>query len=214
MAKEKKKPVKKKPAEQPPVKPAKKAASKKTAPQAETPIIHPSGAEEGVGGLEGKTDSDIESEYVDLLCAAISTSEKGMNRICKAIQKENPDFPSVWSFLRMFRDNAGYAQQYARAKEEQADVLADQIIDISDDDSCDVAFKDDGTPYVNQENIQRAKLRVDSRKWIAARLKPKKYGDKVTNEMTGPNGGPIPVANLTADDLTDDQLAAIIAGNS
>lgn len=44
---------------------------------------------------------------------------------------------------------------------------------------------------LNGEHVQRSRLRVDTRKWFAARLHPKKYGDKVTQEISGPGGGPV-----------------------
>jgi hypothetical protein len=58
-----------------------------------------------------------------------------------------------------------FREQYARAREEQAECLADEIVGIADGDN------EDADP-------QRDKLRVDARKWVAAKLKPKKYGDK------------------------------------
>ena len=68
-----------------------------------------------------------------------------------------------------------FAEQYARAREVQAETLADEIVSIADED---------GDP-------QRQRLRVDARKWVASKLKPKRYGDKVTNEHTGADGGPV-----------------------
>jgi hypothetical protein len=47
------------------------------------------------------------------------------------------------------------------------------------------------------EWIARSRLRVDARKWVAAKLKPKKYADKITNEHTGANGGPIQTQQIT-----------------
>lgn len=64
-----------------------------------------------------------------------------------------------------------FAEAYARAREDQADTLADEIIDIADTSA--------------QGDEQRAKLRVDARKWIAAKLKPKKYGEKIQTEHSG-----------------------------
>lgn len=95
-------------------------------------------------------------------------------------------------------ENEAFAEQYARAREAQADYYADEIVDISDDSANDYGFKEgedkDGQgakPVFLAENVQRAKLRVDSRKWVAAKLRPKKYGDFMRNELTGKDGGPV-----------------------
>ena len=65
-------------------------------------------------------------------------------------------------------------QRYARAREAQADKLAKEILELSD------KIEDD-----NPIKVQRARLQVDSRKWLAARLAPKKYGDQVQHEHKG-----------------------------
>ena len=70
-----------------------------------------------------------------------------------------------------------FHEQYARAKRIQAEFMADEIIEISDDNSEDEIFTDEGKRMLNKEFVLRSRLRVDSRKWIAAKLLPKKYGD-------------------------------------
>ena len=77
------------------------------------------------------------------------------------------------------------SERYARAREQQAEILADQIISIADDDSEDIIFVEGNDasgmtaiPKANREFIQRSNLRVEARKWVAAKLLPKKYGDK------------------------------------
>lgn len=94
-----------------------------------------------------------------------------------------------------------FADNYARAVEARAEKLAEEIISIADDDSGDYGFKEgtdkDGEgakPCILQDNIQRAKLRVDARKWVASKLFPRKYGDKVQQEVTGAQGGPVEFA--------------------
>jgi hypothetical protein len=79
-------------------------------------------------------------------------------------------------------NNKDFREQYARARDAQADTLADEIIDIADDGSNDWMERElesgKTIEVVNAEHISRSKLRVDARKWVAAKLKPKKYGDK------------------------------------
>ena len=70
-------------------------------------------------------------------------------------------------------------------REEQADKLFREIIEIADDKSGDCITTSDGKPIVDHENIQRSRLRVDARKWAAARLAPRKYGDRVEHDHKG-----------------------------
>ena len=72
-----------------------------------------------------------------------------------------------------------------RAREEQADKLFREIIEIADDASGDYVTTSDGKRIVDHENIQRSRLRVDARKWAAARLAPRKYGDRVEHDVKG-----------------------------
>src|SRR3954451_6383604 len=64
------------------------------------------------------------------------------------------------------------------AREAQADRFANEIIEIADDTSGDWVERD-GVVVADHEHIQRSKLRVDTRKWLMARMVPKKYGDKI-----------------------------------
>ena len=102
--------------------------------------------------------------------------------------------PCVATIFNWMRVHQEFLEQYARAKEAQADALAEELLDIADDGSNDwmeVHDRDNTGWKANGEAIQRSRLRVDTRKWIASKLKPKKYGDKLTQEHSGPDGGPI-----------------------
>jgi hypothetical protein len=62
--------------------------------------------------------------------------------------------------------------------------MAAQTADISDDTSKDNSF-------AGSVAVARARLRIDARKWLASKLAPKKYGDKLAAEVSGPDGGPV-----------------------
>jgi hypothetical protein len=66
----------------------------------------------------------------------------------------------------------------------QMELMATEILDIADDGSNDTYETDDGEK-VNQDHINRSRLRVDTRKWLMSKLAPKKYGEKVQQEVTG-----------------------------
>jgi hypothetical protein len=91
-------------------------------------------------------------------------------------------------------DRNGFAAQYTRAREAQMDALAEDLLEIADNEKADV---------------QRSRLRVDTRKWLMSKIAPKRFGDKKTLEHSGPNGSPIQTVDLT--NVTEDQLAALEA---
>lgn len=73
-----------------------------------------------------------------------------------------------------------------------AEVLADEIIDISDDDSEDYIYIEENSAdgksakrVMNHEFVQRSRLKVDARKWYASKAAPRKYGDKTQLEHSG-----------------------------
>ena len=83
-----------------------------------------------------------------------------------------------------------FSPQYTLARQTQAIAIAEEILSIADDTSNDFVETQDGR-VLNSENIARSRLRVDTRKWILAKMLPKIYGDKVQTELTGQDGGPI-----------------------
>ena len=117
------------------------------------------------------------SEYTEAMglaiCERIADGES-LRSIC--LLDEMPAKSTVFKWLTQQTE---FADQYTRAREAQADVLADEIIDIADDGSRDYVKQEDGREVVDYDHISRARLRVDARKWIAAKLKPKKYGEKI-----------------------------------
>ncbi len=82
-----------------------------------------------------------------------------------------------------------YRDQYAHAREMQADALFDEALEIADDAAGDWTVDKDGKKTLDHEHVQRSRLRVDTRKWAAGKLAPKRYGDKL--QHTGEGGGPI-----------------------
>lgn len=113
-------------------------------------------------------------EMGDKICALIS---EGYSLRAIAKQQGMPSPALVCKWLAE-DENAKFREQYARAREAQADYLFDEILDIADSQEGDVYTKD-GVEFVNHDAIARARLRVDARKWMAGKLRPKVYGEKV-----------------------------------
>jgi len=73
--------------------------------------------------------------------------------------------------------DAELVERYTHARAIQADRLADEILEIADDSTNDYMVRN-GKIEINSENVNRSRLRIDARKWLAGKLKPKVYGDK------------------------------------
>lgn len=134
--------------------------------------------------------SSFTPELADRICAELSEG-RSLRTVCKA-----EDMPAVSTVFNWLRTKPEFLEQYTRAKEEAADALADEIQDIADDGTNDWMERLDkdsqGAGYVlNGEHVQRSRLRVEARKWIASKLKPKKYGDKL--ELAGDPKAPLTV---------------------
>lgn len=122
----------------------------------------------------------------DLICEQLATSNLSLRKIC-----QDPTIPHISSVLRWLAADEEFRKQYALAREAQADFLAEEIIEIADDSSRDtIKVKNkagDEIEIEDKEWTSRAKLRVDARKWVASKLKPKKYGDRLEldNKISG-----------------------------
>lgn len=104
---------------------------------------------------------------------------------------ELPGMPSTATAIVWLADDAKaeFQAQYACAREARADYLAEELLEIADDSSGDTITDKDGNTRADSEFVARSRLRVDSRKWLASKMAPKKYGDKI--EHTGADGGAI-----------------------
>lgn len=121
----------------------------------------------------------------DRICKAIAESSYGLRKI----MQKNSEFPDVATILRWLAedDKKYFREQYARAREAQATMMAEEIIEISDDGTNDYMTIEKGDKSYNVEDREvtnRSKLRVDARKWLASKLLPKKYGEKLDIDHT------------------------------
>lgn len=121
-------------------------------------------------------------EVADEICERIADGES-LRRICS-----DDDMPSKSTVFKWLNEKPSFSDQYTRAREAQADSLFDEILDIADDarnDWMERNGQEDIGYQVNGEHVQRTRLRLDARKWMAGKLKPKKYGEKQEVEHKG-----------------------------
>jgi len=127
--------------------------------------------------------TDYSDELADEICELIATTDRGLHSICKEF---NISVVSVFNWLK---DNKHeyFLNNYARAKEAQAELMAGEIVQIADRPLIGEVIKEtkDGTFTETGDNVQRSRLMVESRKWVASKLLPKKYGDKVDVTSNG-----------------------------
>lgn len=119
---------------------------------------------------------------------ALEFSQAIANEICDRLAKgeslrkicgeERDDFiPGRTTVLKWLAENEAFASQYARARELQADAKFEEAWEIAE--------------TATVENVQVARLKIDTIKWQTAKLQPKKYGDKVA--LTGGDEGDAPL---------------------
>lgn len=116
-------------------------------------------------------------EMGDHICELVATNDCGLLRLTQLY----PDLPPKQTINRWRYRVPEFRAQYAMAKMEQADLLAEQCLEIADDSSKDVCYNE-GQEVVNAEVINRARLRIDTRKWLASKLIPRQYGNVIEDK--------------------------------
>lgn len=129
-------------------------------------------------------------EVADTICARLA---EGLS-LRKACEQEGAKVPTI---LLWVDSHPAFAEQYTRARAVGYALLADEILEISDGDGDALGDK------LDQERVARARLRVDSRKWMLSKMLPKIYGDKTETAITG--------RITVAREMTDEELASIAA---
>ncbi len=126
------------------------------------------------------------AKFLDLLAKGLSVSD-----ISK--MEDMPHTPTIYAHIRK---NKELEEAYKLAREVQAELMLDELIAIADDGRNDYMEKLDEEGQVagfslNGEFVQRSRLRIDTRKWIMARMAPRRYSERVVQELVGKDDGPI-----------------------
>jgi hypothetical protein len=125
--------------------------------------------------------TDYAPELAEKICLLIAEGES-LRQI--GMLEDMPDKATIMRWCIKYPE---FCEQYARAKEQQAEAFAEEIIDIADDARNDWIERENqrtGQTFIalNEEAIARSRVRIDARKWLMGKSKPKKYGDKMLNE--------------------------------
>lgn len=132
--------------------------------------------------------SSYTKEKAAEICARLVNGES-LRAICR--DDNMPDVKTVYLWMAQ---NETFLQQYTKAKEDQADTLQEDILDIADTEPMQVV-DDKGVARIDSAHVNWMRLRIDSRKWIASKLKPKKYGERQI--LAGDADSPVEVKTNT-----------------
>jgi hypothetical protein len=137
--------------------------------------------------------SVFSQEHATAICLLLREG-KTLREVCRGDDMPSESTVRCW----VSDDRGGFAAQYAKARETGYQSMADELLEIADDDKHDaIVDPETGIAKQNGEFIARSRLRVDTRKWLLSKALPKIYGDKITNEHVGKDGGPIATADVT-----------------
>lgn len=131
---------------------------------------------------KGGRPSEYTQDIADRICNELSEGNS-LRTVCKA-----DDMPSATTVFNWMRTQEGFLEQYTRAKQESADAMAEDVLSISDE------------VYEDKYAVAKARLQVETRKWLMAKMKPKKYGDKLDVTSDGEKLAN-PYAGLSVEEL-------------
>lgn len=135
--------------------------------------------------------SGYTQEIADVICERLANGES-LRRICR-----DDDMPEMRTVMRWLNAREEFCQQYARARELQAECIFDEMAEIADDGTNDwmASNAPDCEGYkLNGEHVSRSKLRIDARKWMLAKMAPRKYGDKQQVDHVSSDGSMQPAS--------------------
>lgn len=109
--------------------------------------------------------SDYLPEVAADICSLLADGES-LRKVC-----ERQGMPNKATVFRWLAEHKEFRDQYATATETRADAIFEEMFEIADEVAEEAAA------------VGKARLRIDTRKWALARMNPKKYGDKVSQEI-------------------------------
>lgn len=134
------------------------------------------------------------------ICARLTLGQS-LQSICAKV----PNMPCEATVFHWLNGNPSFLKTYLRARELQADSLFDQVLDIADNEGRDIVElkNEEGKTreVLNPVAVARAKVKIDARFRMAGKLNPKKYGEKLLQEISGPDGGAIETTVISGDRL-------------
>lgn len=135
--------------------------------------------------------TDYNEDIASYICSEIA-SGRSLRSICE--EEACPHRQTVFKWLSKY---TAFNDQYAKAQKERTEAFAEDILDIADQYSRDEEV----------DHINRARLRIDTRKWLMSKMSPKRFGEKQEIEHSGN-------VKHSLTEMTDDELARIATASS
>ena len=139
--------------------------------------------------MAGGRPTDYNEDVAGYICGEIA-SGRSLRSICE--EDGMPHRQTVFKWLAKHKE---FNDQYAISQKERTEAFAEDILDIADQYEREE----------DQDHINRARLRIDTRKWLMSKMAPKRFGDRQEIEHSGS-------IKHTLTEMTDEELAAIAAG--
>lgn len=126
--------------------------------------------------------SPVTADVQEVICTRIAAGES-LRRIC-----EDPDLPGLTTVKRALRQDPAFREVYRQAREDQADTLVDQMLELAAAEPARLP-----TGGYDSAHVNHVRNRIGTLQWIAAKLRPKRYGDKLDVQ----HGGDLQLAVVT-----------------
>jgi hypothetical protein len=131
--------------------------------------------------------SSYTKELGEVICIRMVCGKDDQPESLRSICRDD-GMPELRTVMRWLIKHEEFCQQYRAAREAQQEMHQEELKEIADDCTDDVQIlmgnEDGAVARINQSAIARAKLRIDTRKWIMSKMQPKKYGEKLDLTIT------------------------------
>ena len=134
--------------------------------------------------------TDYNEEISAFICAEIAEGKS-----LRSVIRDNDNMPAMATVFKWLAAHKGFVEQYAIARNSQADALFEEVLDIADETVYTTKMNGEDMQVVfDSVAVARNRLRVDARKWMAGKLRPKKYGEKL--ELSGDSENPLTIQTI------------------
>jgi len=136
------------------------------------------------------------NEILDYIFEEMSNSNLSLTKLCNNaigfFKLETLSHSTVLDWIEKFNR----VDEYVRARDNRQEFIFEEMMNIADCEDDDIVIDDKGTPRVNNDVINRDRLRIETRKWMLGKMNPKKYGDKLDVTTDGDKLAPVTIINL------------------
>ena len=128
---------------------------------------------------KGGRPTKYSNQLAELICMRVATHPMGLPKIC-SLYDDMPNESTINDWRWKYPE---FSHKYAQAKLKQVELLAEECLHIADNACEDTKIDVNGNEVFNSEYVARSRLRIDTRKWLASKLLPKQYGDRLVLEQ-------------------------------